>query len=91
MAWLLMPDSISETADLLKFSLETISRVDREWPEKDKYPVSGHSEGENALLMLGQKRMARLVRADRKATETQTLLKLCHEKLKQLWRGPTKY
>ncbi len=84
MAWLLMPDSISETPDLLKFSLETISRVDQEWPEKDKYPVSGHSEGENALLMLGQKRMARLVRADRKATETQTLLKLCHEKLKQL-------
>ncbi len=51
MAWLLMPDSISETPDLLEFSLETISRVDQEWPEKDKYPVSGHSEGENALLM----------------------------------------
>lgn len=50
-AWLLMQDSISEMADLLEFSLKTISRVDREWPEKDKYPVSGHSEGENALLM----------------------------------------
>ncbi len=46
-----MPGSISETADLLEFSLKTISRVYREWSEKDKYPVSGNSEGDNALLM----------------------------------------
>jgi len=40
-------------------------------PKKRKYPVSVSSVGENALLMPDERRMARLVRADRKATVTQ--------------------
>ena len=43
--------SISETADLLGFSRTTISRVTENGPKKRKYPVSGTSLGENALLM----------------------------------------
>ena len=42
--------SISGTADLLGFSCTTISRVEN-GPKKRKYPVSGSSVGENALLM----------------------------------------
>ncbi len=43
--------SISKTADLLRFSRTTISRVYREWFEKEKYPVSDSCMDENALLM----------------------------------------
>ncbi len=43
--------SISTTADLLRFSRTTTSRVYRHVPKKRKYPVSGSCVDENALLM----------------------------------------
>ncbi len=59
--------SISKTADLLRFSCTTISRVYRECPKRRKYPVSGSCVDENALLMseVRGERMGRLVRDDR--------------------------
>ncbi len=61
-----------ETADLLEFSCMTISRVYREWTEKEKISSEQQFCGWKWLVdARGQRRKARLARADRKATVTQ--------------------
>jgi len=60
--------SISKTADLLGFS-GTISRVYREWSEKEKISSERQLCGRKCLVdVRGQRRMVRLVGDDRKAT-----------------------
>ncbi len=64
--------SISETADLLWFSHTIVSRVYREWLEKEKISSERQlCEWKCLVDVRGQRRMGRLVRDDRKATVTQ--------------------
>ena len=64
--------SVSVTADLLGFSCTTVSRVCREWCEKQKTSSKQQfCRQKHVVNDSGQRRRARLVEADRKVTGTQ--------------------
>ncbi len=63
---------ISKTADQLQFSRTIISRVFREWSEKENISSERQLCGWKCLVdVRGQRRMGRLVRDDRKEIVTQ--------------------
>jgi len=64
--------SISQSAQLLGFSRATISSVYKEWFEMRKTSSMWQSCGQKCLVdVRGQRRMGRLIQADRRATLTE--------------------
>ncbi len=71
--------SISKNCWSIGFSCTTISRVCREWSEKEKISCERQLCGRKCLVVVrDQRRMGRLVRDDRKATVTQITTRYNH-------------